>query len=171
MGRGVCLSSQSARIIGPRHVSGSKGKGVCFPLIAGKAFETGECNNVNVVQSLVFANLMMNASASSMLTLSQQTNFALTRCLKRSNPDCEVGDSVAREFFNLNSDNRPVSRASTAVKRAFMPPVHYSPEIRTMQDQQESRYSTIERIDDGRWKVCREARKSAKKRVHTGTTP
>jgi hypothetical protein len=40
----------------PQACTGSKGKGVCFPLIAGKAFKTGECNNVNVVQSLVFAN-------------------------------------------------------------------------------------------------------------------
>ncbi|KAK7036224.1 hypothetical protein R3P38DRAFT_2911053 [Favolaschia claudopus] len=65
----------------------SQGNWDCIPLKAGAAFEDGICNNISTkkFKSLVFAS-------------------PDDECLSFPNPDCQVGEGVAHEFFLGNSD-------------------------------------------------------------------
>ncbi|KAJ7823042.1 hypothetical protein B0H14DRAFT_2827212 [Mycena olivaceomarginata] len=77
-----------AKSTAPQACTGTGGTGKCSPLLASTPEDQGVCNNVSGIQSLVFSN-------------------AEDECIGFQNADCKVGDGVAFEFFNLNSDELP----------------------------------------------------------------
>ncbi|KAJ6572766.1 hypothetical protein DFH09DRAFT_1312547 [Mycena vulgaris] len=66
----------------PQACTGVKGTGTCVVL------QTGACNNVSNIKSLVFPN-------------------PDDECSSSTSPNCNNDDNVALELFNLNSDSLP----------------------------------------------------------------